>query len=228
MTAWSECPAWKLDMLQSLARSQRALSRLLESAAVAVPALQRHDAGCDSVMVSFQPEQKRKGVETPPKRDLAARPKSSCQENRAMRASGDSRGRERQERGAASGEAAASMSGTGNVRETQVNAANRRSRVGADAGENRIAAVISAAECKNFEGRNVSSRQQQAAPRAKGEEAVLPPEALLLRLAAYHYALLRKIDLLLPPRRHTSQTPAEPWLQVGVCAGSSGKRRRRA
>ncbi|MVO97946.1 hypothetical protein [Paenibacillus lutrae] len=226
MTAWRECPAWKLDMLQSLARSQRALSRLLESAAVAVPALQRHDAGSDSVRANFQSEQKRKFVKTSQKRDHAAGPENSHRVKHSMSASGGRR-QERQERNAASGEAAASK--TGNVRETQVNAAKRGSRAGTDAGKNRMAAGISAAECQNPVERNASGgRQQQAAPRAKGEEAVLPPEALLLRLAAYHYVLLRKIDLLLPPRRHTSQTPAAPWLQGGVCAGSSGKRRRRA
>lgn len=35
---------------------------------------------------------------------------------------------------------------------------------------------------------------------------------LLQTLAAYHFVLQRKIDLLLPPRRRRSKTAAKPWL----------------
>ncbi|MFE4568591.1 hypothetical protein [Paenibacillus chitinolyticus] len=58
-------------------------------------------------------------------------------------------------------------------------------------------------------------------------DLLLPPEAfpggrrpgsaasgLLQTLAAYHFVLQRKIDLLLQPRRRRSKTAAKPWLNT--------------
>ncbi|MFS0839988.1 hypothetical protein [Paenibacillus sp. 1P03SA] len=49
-----------------------------------------------------------------------------------------------------------------------------------------------------------------------GRGPVSPAGGLLQTLAAYHFVLQRKIDLLLPPRRRRSKTDAKPWLNTRV------------
>jgi len=52
----------------------------------------------------------------------------------------------------------------------------------------------------------------EALPGGRGPGS--PVSGLLQTLAAYHFVLQRKIDLLLPPRRRRSKTAAKPWLNT--------------